>query len=155
MVMLRCMDKQEADMLIKEIYEASFVTHANRNSMANKIMREGYYWLTMETNYFHYTKTCHKCHIYAGKMHVPPSPLNVLTTTWPFSMWRIYMIGLIEPKAFKLIHIHLIVIDYFTKWVEATSYANVTKQVVVASSTRKLYAITGFPTNSLLIMGQI
>jgi len=41
------------------------------------------------------------------------------------------MIGRIEPKASNGHRFILVAIDYFTKWVEATSYANVTKQVVV------------------------
>ena len=41
------------------------------------------------------------------------------------------MIGMIEPKASNDHRFILVAIDYFTKWVEATSYANVTRQVVV------------------------
>ena len=41
------------------------------------------------------------------------------------------MIGMIEPKASNGHHFILVASDYFTKWVEAASYANVTKQVVV------------------------
>ena len=40
------------------------------------------------------------------------------------------MIGMIEPKASNGHRFILVEIDYFTKWVEATSYANVTKHVV-------------------------
>jgi hypothetical protein len=46
-------------------------------------------------------------------------------------MWGIDMIGMIEPKALNEHHFILVAIDYFTKWVEATSYANVTKQFIV------------------------
>jgi len=62
---------------------------------------------------------------------VPPTALNVLSSLWPFSMWGIDMIGRIEPKASNGHRSILVAIDYFTKWVEAASYANVTKQVVV------------------------
>ncbi|KAI5400400.1 hypothetical protein KIW84_065332 [Lathyrus oleraceus] len=46
-------------------------------------------------------------------------------------MWGIDMIGMIEPKASNGHHFILVAIDYFTKWVEAASYANVTKQIVI------------------------
>ncbi|GAU31019.1 hypothetical protein TSUD_214550 [Trifolium subterraneum] len=69
--------------------------------------------------------------IYADKMHLPPTSLNVLSSPWPFSMWGIDMIGRIEPKASNGHRFILVAIDYFTKWVEAAFYANVTKQVVV------------------------
>ena len=41
------------------------------------------------------------------------------------------MIGMIEPRASNGHRFILVTIDYFTKWVEASSYTNVTKQVVV------------------------
>ena len=41
------------------------------------------------------------------------------------------MIGMIEPKASNGHSFILVAIDYFTKRVEAASYANVTRQVVV------------------------
>ena len=69
--------------------------------------------------------------IYADKIHVPPHALNVISSPWPFSMWGIDMIGMIAYKASNGHRFILVAIDYFTKWVEAASYANVTKQVVV------------------------
>lgn len=45
-------------------------------------------------------------------------------------MWAIKMIGMIEPKASNGHRFILVLIDYFTKWVEVVSYANVTEKVV-------------------------
>ena len=42
-------------------------------------------------------------------------------------MWGIDVIGAIEPKVSNEHRFILFVIDYFTKWVEAASYANVTR----------------------------
>ena len=67
---------------------------------------------------------------YADKVHVPPVPLNVLTAPWPFAMWGIDMIGEIRPTASNRHHFILVAIDYFMKWVEAASFATVTKNVV-------------------------
>jgi hypothetical protein len=53
MVLLRCVDKRETDLLITEIHEGSFGTHANGHAMAKKILRAGYYWSTMEADCFH------------------------------------------------------------------------------------------------------
>ena len=97
MVLLRCMDRHEADMLMHEIYEGSFGTHANGHSMAKNMLSEGYYWLIMESDRYKFTKKCHKCQIYADKIHVPSMLLNVISSPWPFSMWGIDKIGMIEP----------------------------------------------------------
>ena len=77
-----------------------------------------------------YVQKCHKCQIYADKVHVPPSFLHVMTIPWPFFMWGIDVIGQIYPKASNGHRFILVAIDYCTKWVEAVSYANVTKGVV-------------------------
>ena len=45
-------------------------------------------------------------------------------------MWGIDVIGPINPKASNRYQFILVAIDYFTKWVEVASYANVTRKVV-------------------------
>jgi len=99
----------------------------------------------MHADCYHYAKKCHKCQIYADKVHVPPSMLNVISSPWPFSMWGIDMIGQIEPKASNGHRFILVAIDYFTKWVEAASYANVTKQVVVRFIKNNIICRYGVP----------
>ena len=59
-------------------------------------------------------------------IHMPPSELHTLTSPCPFSVWGIDIIGKISPKSSSE-HVYILVpIDYFTKWVEATSYAGLT-----------------------------
>jgi len=131
MVLLRCVDRHEAELLMHEVHEGSFGTHSNGHAMAKKMLRAGYYWLIMESDCYKHAMKSHKCQIYTNKIHVTPTALNVLSFPWPFSMWGTDMIDRIEPKASNGHHFILVVIDYFTKWVEAASYTNVTKQVVV------------------------
>ena len=81
-------------------------------------------------DYINYVRKCHKCQIYADKIHVPPMSLNVMVSPWPFSMWGMDVIGPITPKSSNSHRFIFVVIDYFIKWVEAASYASVTKTVV-------------------------
>ncbi|KAE8663807.1 Detected protein of unknown function [Hibiscus syriacus] len=66
----------------------------------------------------------------ASGMHTPPHPLHVMIAPWPFSIWGIDVIGQIFPNASNGHCFILVAIDYFTKWVEATSYANITQSTV-------------------------
>jgi hypothetical protein len=59
-------------------------------------------------------------------INAPPVPLHNMVAPWPFSMWGMDVIGPIIPKASNGHRFILVAIDYFTKWVEAASYANVT-----------------------------
>ncbi|KAG8474311.1 hypothetical protein CXB51_033807 [Gossypium anomalum] len=129
-VLLRCVDVVEANLILEEVHEGVCGTHANGFTMARQIMRFGYYWATMEGDCINYAKKCHKCQIYADKIHVPLSPLHIMTSPWPFSVWGMDVIGPISPKASNGYRFIFVVIDYFTKWVEAASYANVTKLAV-------------------------
>ncbi|KAI5418097.1 hypothetical protein KIW84_042654 [Lathyrus oleraceus] len=91
-VLLSCVNKQEANQIIMEIHEGSFGTHASGSTMAKKILRVGYYWMTMEIDCHRHVQIFHKCQTYADKIHVSPMPLNVLTSPWPFAMWGIDVI---------------------------------------------------------------
>lgn len=153
MALLRYVDRHEADMLIKEIHEGSFGTHANGHTMAKKILRAGYYWLTMENDCFKYVNKCHKCQICADKIHVPPSPLNVFSATWSFFMWGIDVIGMIEPKTANGHQFILVAIDYFTKWIEVTYYVNVTKKFITQFIKKEIIFDTTYLTRLSLIMG--
>ena len=129
-ILLRCVDADEAKKIVHEIHEGVCGTHASGHVMARQIMRAGYYWMTLESDCITYVRKCHKCQIYANKIHVPPTALNVMVLPWPFSMWGMDVIGPITLKASNGHQFIFVVIDYFTKWVEATSYASVTKSVV-------------------------
>ena len=99
----------------------------------------------MESDCCKFVKRCHKCQIYVDNIHVPPTLLNVISSPWPLSMWGIDIIGMIEPKASNEHRFIFVAIDYFTKWVEATSYANVAKQVVVRFIKNQVICRYGVP----------
>lgn len=68
-------------------------------------------------------------------------------------MWGIYVIGRIEPTASNEHRFILVVIDYFTKWMEAVSYANVTKQVVARFLKKEIICRYGVPNKIIIDNG--
>jgi transposase InsO family protein len=60
-------------------------------------------------------------------------------------MWGIDVIGPINPKASNGHRFILVAIDYFTKWVEACSYAHVTQKVVIRFIEKDLICRYGVP----------
>jgi len=101
--------------------------------------------MTMENDCCLHVRKCHKCQVYADNIHVSPTTLNILSAPWPFSMWGIDVIGAIEPKTSNGHRFILVAIDYFTKWVEATSYANVTRKVMAKFIRKELICRYGIP----------
>ncbi|RDY07341.1 Pol polyprotein, partial [Mucuna pruriens] len=84
--------------------------------------------------------------MYADNIHMAPSALHNLTSPLPFSMWGLDMICLIEPKASNGHRFILVGINY-TKWVEAASYANVTKNMVTKFIKKDIICRYGLPTH--------
>ncbi|PKI78863.1 hypothetical protein CRG98_000724, partial [Punica granatum] len=49
--LLRCVDENEAQRLMEEVHEGNCGPHMNGLKLAKKLMRLGYFWSTMETDY--------------------------------------------------------------------------------------------------------
>ncbi|XP_070015455.1 uncharacterized protein [Nicotiana sylvestris] len=77
-----------------------------------------------------YDQPAYCAHIHADMIKVPPNELTATSSPWLFVVWGMDVIGPIEPSASNKHRFILVAIDYFTKWVEATSYKAVTKKVV-------------------------
>ncbi|XP_060170576.1 uncharacterized protein LOC132601513 [Lycium barbarum] len=129
--LLRCVNTQEAEMIMNEVHSGVCGPHMNDYVLPKKILRAGYYWLTMERYCFRFVRKCHQCQIHNDKIHSPPSELHPMSAPWPFVAWGIDVIGPIEPKVSNGHRFILVAIDYFTKWVEAVTFKSVTKKVVV------------------------
>uniref|UniRef100_A0A2N9GGE3 Integrase catalytic domain-containing protein n=1 Tax=Fagus sylvatica TaxID=28930 RepID=A0A2N9GGE3_FAGSY len=97
--LLRCVDAEEANRLIQEMHAGLMGAHANGPFLARKIMRAGYYWLTMERDCIRHVQTCHKCQMYQNSKNAPPQYLHTMASPWPFSAWGMDVIGAITPKA--------------------------------------------------------
>ena len=99
----------------------------------------------MENGCCVHVRKCHKCQAFPDNVNAPPVPLNMLSAPWSFSMWGIDVIGDIKPKASNRHHFILVAIDYFTKWVEAAPYANMTRNVVVRLIKKEIIYRYGLP----------
>ncbi|KAL3728823.1 hypothetical protein ACJRO7_033410 [Eucalyptus globulus] len=144
-VLLRCVDEAEATRIMQEVHEGVCGPHMNGHMLAKKIMRLGYYCLALESDCIQHVRSCHHCQIHGDKINVPPTELHQLSEPWPFSMWGIDVIGPINPKASNGHRFILVAIDYFSKWIEAASYANVTARNVVKFIRRDIIARYGVP----------
>ncbi|WKA05089.1 hypothetical protein VitviT2T_023074 [Vitis vinifera] len=129
-MLLLCLYCVYADRVMRKVHAGVCGPHMEGHMLARKIMRTGYFWLTMETDCCQFVQRCSECQIHGDLIHVSPSELHALTSSWPFSVWGIDIIGKISPKSSNGHEFILVAIDYFTKWVEAASYARLTSSGV-------------------------
>ncbi|RVW87897.1 Retrovirus-related Pol polyprotein from transposon 17.6 [Vitis vinifera] len=115
-MLLLCLDRASADRVMREVHAGVCGPHMGGHMLARKIMRTGYFWLTMETDCCQFVQKCPECQIHGDLIHAPPSELHALTSPWPFSVWGIDIIGKVSPKSSSGHEFILVAIDYFTKW---------------------------------------
>uniref|UniRef100_A0A2N9FKP3 Integrase catalytic domain-containing protein n=1 Tax=Fagus sylvatica TaxID=28930 RepID=A0A2N9FKP3_FAGSY len=94
---------------------------------------------------FKHVQTCHKCQMYQNSKNAPPQYLHTMASPWPFSAWGMDVIGAITPKASNGHEFILVAIDYFTKWVEACSFKNVTQVAVTRFVKNNIICRYGMP----------
>ena len=111
-MLLLCIDRASIDRVMREVHAGVCGTHMGGHMVARKIMRTGYFWLTMETGCCQFVKRCPKCQMHEDLIHVLPSELHALTSPWPFSVWGIDIIGKILPKSSNRHEYILVVIDF-------------------------------------------
>ncbi|XP_070057411.1 uncharacterized protein [Nicotiana tomentosiformis] len=70
--LLGCVDAKEASRLLEEIHAGTCGPHMKSFVLAKKILRAGYFWMTMETDCIEYVQRCHQCQIHVDMIRVSP-----------------------------------------------------------------------------------
>ena len=95
------------------------------------LRRHGYFWPSVLKDCIEFARGCTQCQIHGLIQRVPAEALHSVTKPWPFRGWAIDVIGKITPSSGAVKHAWILVpTDYFTKWVEAKSYAELTSREV-------------------------
>nr|XP_027122093.1 uncharacterized protein LOC113739045 [Coffea arabica] len=114
--LLRCINEGEAYYMMKEMHSGVCGPHMNGHLLAKKIMRTGYFWLTMEHDCVDFVRKCVKCQMHGDVIRAPPTELHSMTAPWPCSIWGMDVIGTIDLPASNGHRFILVAIEYFTKW---------------------------------------
>jgi len=116
--LLRCLGAEEAKRVLSEVHDGVCGNHAGGQSLAYKILRQGYYWPSLRKDAVEYAKKCESCQRYAPTPRLHSEDLTSIMSPWPFAKWGIDLIGPLHktPGGYKFA---IVAVDYFTKWVEA------------------------------------
>ena len=72
-LLLLCLDRASTDRVMREVHAGVCGPHMGGHMLTRKIMRTGYFWLTMETNCCQFVQRCLKCQMHEDLIHGPPS----------------------------------------------------------------------------------
>ncbi|XP_074327818.1 uncharacterized protein LOC141665734 [Apium graveolens] len=73
--LLKCIDGDECNYIVREVHEGICENHLGGSSLAQKILRQGYYWPMLKKEAFKISRACDKCQRYA----------NYYNSPWPLS----------------------------------------------------------------------
>ncbi|GJX60221.1 reverse transcriptase domain-containing protein [Tanacetum coccineum] len=126
---LRCVGPLQANYVLREIHEGSCSMHAGTRSVVAKALRIGYYWPTMHKDVRSLIRACQDCQVHKPVLTNLQQKLTPITSLWPFYKWGIDIAGpfLEGPGKVKFL---IVVIDYFTKWIEAKPLATITRNQI-------------------------
>lgn len=126
-ILLRCVDAK-ANIIMFEYREGACGSYMSRQTLAHKILRMCYCWSTMENDYFKQVRKCYLCQIDAN--NEPSVTLYNMSNHWPFFIWSLYAIAIINLEALeghRFILVTLIILP--NGW--AASFATLTKKWVL------------------------
>ena len=75
-VILRCVNKEEADKLVVDHHLGYYGGHFVAHTSAHKILIVGYYWPTIFFDMHQYIKSCQPFQLFVGKQCLPPLTLK-------------------------------------------------------------------------------
>ena len=93
--LLRCVPPNLVQPILIEVHEGVCGGYPGGRSIADKIIRMGYYWPNLRRDAQEYSQKCDKCQKYADTPHVSAIKQTVISPTWPFDMWGMDLIGLL------------------------------------------------------------
>lgn len=103
-----------------------------------------YYWHSMLQDFLWLVNHCEKCQIYAPFIHSSAELLHSVIFSWPFYQWG-YDILIPFPLAATQLKFLIVVVDYFTKWVEAEALPRIMTEWVRQFYWRNIICRFGLP----------
>ncbi|GKV28140.1 hypothetical protein SLEP1_g37227 [Rubroshorea leprosula] len=108
----------ETEYALGEVHEGVCGSHVGAQTLAHKVLRQGYYWPNIQEDAKKFVQRCQKCQFFAHLTHQPDEELTSMIATWPFAQWGINLLGPFVKAVGGAAHL-VVVVDYFIKWVEA------------------------------------
>ena len=123
MPLLRCVAEPECTAILMEVHEGFCGGHTKRHSLAQEIIKQGYFWPILKHDVIEYVKKSDKCQRFSNFPGAPPIELTTMSSLWPFAVWGIDLIGSL-PVGKERVN-GIVDVDYFTKWTEAEALTSI------------------------------
>lgn len=143
---------ENVDYAFVEVHERITGQHLGAQTLANNILRDGYYFSSMVQDVKEYVKKCDQCQRQRESYSAPSTKFHMLTSTWTFSQWGMYILGPFPPATGQLKYL-IVAINYFTKWVEVEALVKITTTNILEFIKRSILARFGVPQDIVTANG--
>jgi hypothetical protein len=126
---LRCITSKKGQELLKEIHSGFCGAHIGTRALASKAIKQGFYWPSINIDANKLVQECEACQKTANQQNLPSMPVHLIPPSWPLQRWGMDLVGPL-PIAQGNCKFATVVVDYFTKWVEAKALANITAPTI-------------------------
>ncbi|XP_019181624.1 PREDICTED: uncharacterized protein K02A2.6-like [Ipomoea nil] len=123
--LLRYLYPDEARSVMEEIHEGTCSAHQGAFTMARRAILQGYFWPRMAKECADYVRSCETCQHFQVGPGRPATNYTPISSVIPFSRWGVDIVGALPMGSGKRKYL-IVVVDYFTKWVEAKPLASIT-----------------------------
>jgi hypothetical protein len=146
-VLERCIPIPQGRELLRDVHAGVCGHHAAPRTLVGNAFHQGFYWPTAVANANEVLRTCEGCQFYARKTNLPVHALQTIPVTWPFTMWELDIVGPLRKAPGGYTHL-LVVVDKFSKWIEARPITNLRVEKAVSFFTDIIHRL-GVP-NSII-----
>jgi hypothetical protein len=134
--------------MLNDFHTGACGGHLSGLTTAQKILRVGYFWLTLIKDCIESVKKCHPCQVFSQKMRAHLAPMFPVITVGPFTKWGFDYTTCNPPLARG--HYYIIVaVNYFTKWVKSMPMFKDDGEIVALFLFNQIIARFGVPRENV------
>jgi hypothetical protein len=127
--LLKCLSRTEGQELMKEIHAGLCGSHIGFRPLLGKGFRQGFYWPKAASDAADLVQKCENCQRCAKDQKQPSSLTQLIQPTWPLQRWGLDLLGPLPLAQGNLKYV-IVVVEYFSKWIEAKPLATITSATV-------------------------
>jgi hypothetical protein len=148
---MKCITPEEGQIILLDVHVGVCGSHAGAKSLVGKMYWQGFFWFTTVSDGNSIVHRCEGCQFFARQKHVSSHQLQTIPITWPFSTRGLDLVGPFKKAKGRFTH-NFVIVDKFTKWVEAKPAASITAAKAVELIKEIMYRF-GVPSNIIIDNG--
>jgi hypothetical protein len=125
--MLKGMIETKGIQILREVHSGTCGSHSGPRAPAAKVIRQGFYWPAIICTANRVARSCEACQKFSPRSSNPSQFTKLIVHTWPLQPWGLDIVGPL-PTAQGNLKFTFVVVEYFTKWMEARAVSTITSK---------------------------